>query len=59
MLGPTGTVIAELPAAAVSLPNGVAGIFLEASLPTGLPGDPVPMQLLMAADNRYLLRVNG
>ena len=24
----------------------------------GLPGDPVPMNLLMAADNRYLLRIN-
>lgn len=59
LLGPSGAVLAELPAAAVNLQNGAGGVFAQASLPQGLPGDPVPMSLLMAADNRYLLRVNG
>ncbi|HEX5053857.1 MAG TPA: hypothetical protein VFZ65_18915, partial [Planctomycetota bacterium] len=56
ILGPTGEALAEIPRQNVQLQNGAAGVFLTASLPDGLPGDRVPMSLLMAADNRYLLR---
>lgn len=58
ILGPLGETLAELPANSVTVQNGVGGVFLNASLPNGLPGDPGPMVLSMAADNRYLLRVN-
>jgi len=58
ILGPIGEVLAEIPQASVTLHNGAAGLFLTASLPDGLPGDPGPMQLSMTADNRYLLRVD-
>jgi len=58
ILGPLSEVLAELPANEVELQNGVGGVFLQASLPQGLPGDPVPMNLVMASYNRYLLRVN-
>jgi hypothetical protein len=58
ILGPLAEVLAELPANSVTLPGGNGGVFLQAALPQGLPGDPTPMNLMMAADNRYLLRVN-
>lgn len=58
ILGPRSEVLAELPASAVSLQNSTPGVFLQASLPQGLPGDPQPMSLLMATANRYLLRIN-
>jgi hypothetical protein len=58
ILGPLAEVLAELPANSVTLPGGTGGVFLQAALPQGLPGDPTPMNLMMAADNRYLLRVN-
>ncbi|HEU4418575.1 MAG TPA: hypothetical protein VFT55_06525 [Planctomycetota bacterium] len=58
ILGPLGEVLAELPAASVTLQGGTGGMFLSAALPEGLPGDPTPMNLLMAADNRYLLRID-
>jgi hypothetical protein len=57
ILGPIGEPLAEIPRESVSLEMGAGGVFLTASLPQGLPGDPVPRTLLMAADNRYLLRV--
>lgn len=59
ILGPVGEVLAELPASAVTLQNGAGGLFLVAELPNGLPGQPTPMRLLMAADNRYLLRIDA
>lgn len=58
ILGPLAETLAELPAHAVTVQNGVGGVFLQAELPQGLPGDPGPMNLLMAAHNRYLLRVD-
>jgi hypothetical protein len=58
ILGPLAEVLAELPASSVTLQGGAGGVFLSAALPDGLPGDPTPMNLLMAADNRYLLRIN-
>jgi hypothetical protein len=58
ILGPLAETLAELPADTVTVQNGVGGVFLQAALPQGLPGDPVPMMLSMAADNRYLLRVD-
>lgn len=58
ILGPLGEVLAELPDDSVSLQHGSGGVFLQASLPQGLPSDPEPMNLLMATHNRYLLRVN-
>lgn len=58
ILGPLAETLAELPAASVTVQNGVGGVFLEAELPQGLPNDPGPMSLVMAAYNRYLLRVN-
>jgi hypothetical protein len=59
ILGPMAEVLAELPASVVILENGAGGVFLRASLPEGLPRDPRPMSLLMAAYNRYLLRIDG
>jgi hypothetical protein len=59
ILGPVAEALAEVPADAVTLRNGEGGVFLQAALPDGLPGDPGPMNLLMAADNRYLLRIDG
>ena len=59
ILGPVAEALAELPADTVTLRNGESGVFLQAALPDGLPGDPGRMNLLMAADNRYLLRING
>lgn len=59
ILGPLAEVLAELPATSVSLQGGIGGVFLEASLPQGLPGDPQPTSLLMATHNRYLLRIDS
>ncbi len=58
IFGPLREVLAEIPADAVMLQNGAGGLFLQAALPRGLPGDPTPMNLLMATDNRYLLRID-
>jgi len=58
ILGPLAEVLAELPASSITLQGGAGGVFLQAALPEGLPGDPSPMNLLMAADNRYLLRID-
>jgi hypothetical protein len=58
ILGPVAEALAELPDEVVILQGGAGGLFLQAALPEGLPGDPVPMTLTMAAHNRYLLRVN-
>lgn len=58
ILGPLSETLAELPAESVTVQNGAGGVFLEASLPQGLPGEPQPTSLVMAAHNRYLLRVN-
>ncbi|HEX6812601.1 MAG TPA: hypothetical protein VF384_13325 [Planctomycetota bacterium] len=59
ILGPISEALAELPSSAVNLQGGVGGVFLQAALPQGLPGDPTPMNLLMAAYNRYLLRIEN
>jgi hypothetical protein len=58
ILGPIAEPLAELPARAVTVQNGAGGLFLSAELPEGLPGDPGAFRLLMAAHNRYLLRVD-
>lgn len=57
LFGPRGEVTAEIPEANVTLP-GTGTLFLTASLPQGLPGDPGPISLLMARHNRYLLRID-
>ena len=59
ILGPLSEPLAELPASSVTVQNGLGGVFLEATLPQGLPDDPGPIELLMAANNRYLLRVDS
>ena len=59
ILGPVAETLAELPASSVTVQNGLNGVFLEASLPLGLPDDPGPIHLTMAAHNRYLLRVDS
>ena len=58
ILGPLAEALAELPSNAVTLQNGIGGVFLSADLPDGLPGDPGAFRLLMAAHNRYLLRAD-
>ncbi len=57
IFGPYGDPIAELPRAAVSLPGGAHGVFLRGTLPDGLPSLPRPFAVVMATDNRYLLRI--
>jgi hypothetical protein len=59
ILGPSREVLAELPASCVQLQHGRHGLFLSAELPQGLPGAPGPFTLLMARDNRFLLRVDA
>jgi hypothetical protein len=57
ILGPGAEVLAELPSDVVRLEGGAGGVFMRAELPQGLPGDSKSMSLLMAAYNRYLLRI--
>jgi hypothetical protein len=59
LLGPYGEVLAVLPENRVQLHGGAAGLFLTAAFPEGLGrSDPTPMSLTMAAQNRFLLRVD-
>jgi hypothetical protein len=57
MLGPAGECLAELPADSVQLQHGVGGLFLVADVPPGSDGGKPGTTLLMARDNRYLLRL--
>lgn len=56
--GPERQLLAELPRDRVVLAGGAQGVFLSAVFPDGVSErDRVPLSLLMAEQNRYLLRV--
>jgi hypothetical protein len=57
LLGPWREALAELPSSLVELQPG-PGLFLRASIEGGIPGAERPTTLLMARDNRFLLRVD-
>jgi hypothetical protein len=56
LFGPWREALAELPSAMVEL-HPAPGLFLRASIAGGIPGVERPTTLLMARDNRFLLRV--
>jgi len=57
LLGPWGDVLAELPSRMIQL-DPAPGVFLSASITGGVRGADRPATLLMARDNRFLLRVD-
>jgi hypothetical protein len=58
LLGPWGEVLAELPSRLIEL-EPAPGLFLSASITGGVRGAERPATLLMARDNRFLLRVDA
>ena len=60
VFGPRRELLAELPRERVRLAGGAQGVFLSADFPQGVSArDARPLSLLMAAQNRYLLRIEG